>query len=204
VLYDTLNGWKYVETNNISTVQEKTMPEEFLTNGLQNDRYLKALRLAEQFQNEIGAILQQFDEAMVDVQPDLFDPSLDPSVKKSRNPGSGLANHRIKHQLTGSKAPDGNQKLNVHLYWMPPAEYGRTDINGALRAFGYKIEGADTAIDTQVVQQTRAGDWDIDIADNPYDSNKVFYNHVCSRAEIEDTMARLVDHFDTFGDEYGK
>ena len=92
MLYDTLNGWKYVETNNISTVQEKTMPEEFLTNGLQNDRYLKALRLAEQFQNEIGAILQQFDEAMVDVQPDLFDPSLDPSVKKSRNPGSGLEN----------------------------------------------------------------------------------------------------------------
>jgi hypothetical protein len=179
------------------------MSEDVLTNGLQNDRYLKALRLAEQFQSEIGAILQQFDQAMVDAQPDLFDPSLDPKVKKSRNPGSGLANHRINHRLTGPKAPDGNQKLNVHLYWMPPAEYNRTDINGALRAFGYKIKHADTDIDTRVVQKTRARDWDVDIADNPYDSNKVFYNHVSSRVEIEDAMATLVDHFDTFGDEYG-
>jgi hypothetical protein len=178
--------------------------DDFLTNGLKDDRYLKALRLTEQFQNEIAAILKQFDQAMVEAQPDLFDPSLDPKVKKSRSPGSGLANHRINHRLTGPKAPDGNQRLNVHLYWISPSEYNRTDVDGALRAFGYKIKGADTDIDSHVVEQTRAGDWELDISNNPYDSNKVFYRHVNSRAEIEDTTETLVDHFATFGDAYSE
>jgi hypothetical protein len=179
-----------------------SVSEDFLTNGLESDRYLKALRLAEQFENEIEAILQQFDQAMVDAQPDLFDTSVDPNLKTNQTPGNGLALHRINHSLTGPDAPEGNQKLNVHLYWMPPAEYDRTDIDGALRAFGYKIKGADPDTDSRVVQQTRAGDWDVDTSDNPYDSNKAFYKPVSSQAQIEETMTTLVDHFDTFGDEY--
>lgn len=178
------------------------MSEDFVTNGLTNDRYLKALRLIDQFQDEIAALLKQFDQTMVEAQPDLFEPGRNPKVKKSTSPGSGLANHRINHHLTGPKAPDGNLRLNVHLYWLSPAEYNRTDIDGALRAFGYKIKGADTDIDTRVVQQTRTEDWEIDIADNPYDNNKVFYRHVSSRSEIEETMAVLVDHFEAYGDEY--
>ena len=92
--------------------------------------------------------------------------------------------------------------MNVHLYWMPPAEYNRTDIDGALRAFGYKLKGADTEIDESVVERTRAGEWELETAPNPYDSNTVFYRHVSSKAEIMDAMTVLVDHFETFGDAY--
>lgn len=180
------------------------MTDDFLTNGLTNDRYLKALRLTDQFQAEIAAILRQFDQQMVDAQPDLFEPGLNPSVKTSESPGSGLANHRINHRMTGPAAPSGNQKLNVHLYWMPPTEYDRTDIDGALRAFGYKIKNAAADKDTCVVEQTRTGDWNVETSDNPYDSNKVFYNHVSSRADIEAAVDRLVEHFATLGDEYRK
>jgi len=178
------------------------MTDEFLTEGLRDDRYLKALRLIDQFEDEIEAVLREFDQQMVDEQPALFDPSSGPSLKTSQSPGSGLAFHRINRAMTGPRAPDGNQRLNVHLYWMPPTEYGCTDVDGALRAFGYKIKDADLDIENQIVERTRTEDWSLETSGNPYDSNTVFYRHVSSVAEIEEAIKTLVDHFSEFGDEY--
>lgn len=178
------------------------MTDEFLTKGLQNDRYLKALRLAEQFEDEIEAVLREFDREMVKQQPEMFDSSTEPSYKHNRTPSNGLAIHRINHAMNGPRAPDDDLRLNVHLYWMPPTEYGLRNIDGALRAFGYKIKYADTDIDEKVVTQTKTGDWSIKTAGNPYDSNKVFYNHVSSVAELEETKQTLIEHFSEFGDAY--
>ncbi|WP_323677545.1 hypothetical protein [Halorubellus sp. PRR65] len=177
------------------------MSEDIVSNGLVDDRYVKALRLVDEFQSQMGALLRQFEERMIAVQPELFQRGESARVRQSENPGSGLANHRINHSLTGPAAPEG-VNLNVHLYWMPPAEYNRTDIDGALRAFGYKLKGADGEIDNSVVERTRAGEWEVDMAPNPYDSNTVFYRHVSSKAEIMDAMDVLVDHFEMFGDAY--
>lgn len=178
------------------------MTDEFLTEGLRDDRYLKALRLIDQFEDEIGAILHDFDQRMVDEQPTLFDPETTPSLKTSQTPSNGLAFHRINHALTGPQAPDGNQRLNVHLYWMPPTEYNRTDVDGALRAFGYKIKDADPEIEAQIVERTQTEDWSLETSGNPYDPNTVFYRHVSSIDEVEDAMEVLVDHFSEFGGEY--
>ncbi|QCJ45978.1 hypothetical protein [Haloprofundus sp. MHR1] len=180
------------------------MTDEFLTKGLQNDRYLKALQLVDQFEDEIEAMLLEFGQRMVDQQPDLFDRRTDPSVKTTQSPSTGLASHRMYHSMDGPRAPDSgkNQRLHVHLYWMPPTEYARTDVNSALRAFGYKIKSADTDVDDWVAEQTRARDWPLQTSGNPYDSNTVFYNHVSSAAEIEETAETLVEHFSEFGDAY--
>lgn len=180
------------------------MTDEFLTEGLENDRYLKALRLIDQFEDEIEAILLEFDQRMVNEQPDLFDRSTDPNLNTNRSPTNGLALHRINHPMKGLRAPDSSkaQRLNVHLYWMPPTEYGRTDVDGALRAFGYKIKGADGDVDDRVIEQTRAHDWPLETSGNPYDSNTTFYRHVSSITEIEETAEILVKHFSEFGDEY--
>ena len=151
------------------------MTDDFLTEGLRDDRYLKALRLIDQFEDEIGAILHDFDQRMVDQQPALFDPGTTPSLKTSQTPSSGLAFHRLNHAMTGCRAPDRNQQLNVHLYWMPPTEYDRTDVDGALRAFGYKVKDADPDTEAQIVEQTRTEDWSLETSVNPYDTNTVFY-----------------------------
>lgn len=181
------------------------MTDEFLTEGLRNDRYLKALRLPDQFENEIKAILKTFDQQLANQHPELFDPSDEPSWRTNRDPGSGLALHRFNHELDGPQAPDDQrQLLNVHLYWMSPTEYARPDIDGAVRAFGYKIKGADEATDRYIVEQTQRGDWSILTSENPYDSNITFYKHVSSRADIEETRAELVEHFNAFGAEYGR
>ncbi len=182
------------------------MTDDFLTEGLRKDRYLKALRLSSQFDDEIRSHLQQFDREMVDQQPELFDSEVTPNwnSRTSQTSGGTLAYHRFNHPMTGPAALDGDeQRLNVHLYWMPPTEYGRTNIDGALRAYGYKIKGGDKSVDTEVVEQTRAGDWSLRMSENPFDSNIAFYKHVSSSADIEETQSELVDHFAEFGDRYG-
>lgn len=178
------------------------MTDEFLTKGLESDRYLKAIRLSSQFEDEIEAVLGGFGQRMIKQQPALFDSTPGPSVKTKPNPSSALAFHRINYSMDGPQAPDSRRRLNVHLYWMPPAEYGRTDIDGALRAFGYKIKDADRAVDDHVVEQTRAGEWSLETSENPFDSNIAFYKHVSSTEEIERAVDELVDHFSTFGGEY--
>lgn len=180
------------------------MTDEFLTKGLEDDRYLKALRLIAQFDSEIEARLQQFGGRMTEQQPRLFESPIDGRVRTNQRPSTGLALHRVDYALGGAQAPttDKTLKLNVHLYWMDPAAYTRTDVDGALRMFGYKIKNADTAIDARIADQTRAGDWDVEISENPYDSNLSFYRHVSSVAEIDATTDTLVNHFSTFGDEY--
>ncbi|WP_158057939.1 hypothetical protein [Halorussus halophilus] len=180
------------------------MTDEFLTKGLENDRYLKALRLINQFEDEVEAALHEFNQRMVDEHPDLFESRTDTSTKSNRSSSSGIATHRINHLMKGPRAPeqDKTQRLNVHLYWMPPTEYGRRDVDGALRTVGYKVKYADPAIDEEVAEQTRNRDWDIETSKNPYDSNTVFYRHVSSAGDFKGTMDTLVKHFSEFGDAY--
>ena len=180
------------------------MTDEFLTKGLQNDRYLKALQLTEQFEDEIEATLRRFGQRMIDEHPGLFAANPDGNERTNRSPSSALAHTRVNYSLSGPRARDMDQtwQLNVHLYWVDPAQYDRTDVDGALRAFGYKVKYASEDIDREVVQETHARDWSLDTSTNPYDSNIAFYRHVNSAAEMEEAADTLVQHFSEFGDKY--
>ena len=180
------------------------MTDEFLTQGLQNDRYLKAIQLIEQFEDEIEATLRNFGQQMVDEHPGLFATDLEGDTRTNRSPGSALAHTRVNYPMSGPRARDVDQtwRLNVHLYWVDPAQYDRTDVDGALRAFGYKIKYAPEELDREVVRETRARDWSLDMSENPYDSNIAFYRHVSSAVEMEEAANTLVDHFSKFGDAY--
>lgn len=180
------------------------MTDEFLTKGLESDRYLKALRLPDQFEDEISAVLSEFGQRMIAEHPGLIDKSSDPSERTNRSSGSALATHRINYSMRDvlTSDPDSSPKLNVHLYWMPPTEYRRTDIDGALRAFGYKIKYADTDVDERVAERTQDENWSLETSSNPFDPNTVFYRHVSSKADIENAIDTLVEHFSRFGNEY--
>jgi len=180
------------------------MTDQFLTQGLQSDRYLKALRLIDQFEDEIVSMLRRFGQQLVAEQPDLFETNLDGDERTNRSPNSALAHSRVNYPMSGRHAPvtDPTWQLNVHLYWVTPEQYNRADVDGALRAFGYKIKYADRETDDQVVGQTRAQDWSIRTSENPYDSNIAFYRHVSSSEEMKNTAETLVNHFSAFGDQY--
>jgi hypothetical protein len=178
--------------------------DEFLTRGLEQDRYLTALRLTEEFETQMAATLRTFGRRMVDQHPDLFATNPDGDEHTNQSTSSTLAHTRVNYAMAGERAPDRDRtlKLNVHLYWLRPAEYDRTDIDGALRAFGYKVKYADRSIDDRIASETRASEFAVRSAENPYDANIAFYRHVSSAADIEETADALVDHFSTFGDQY--
>lgn len=179
------------------------MPEEFLTKGLQNDRYIKAFRLVNQFETAIEAILHNVGKQMIDQHPDIFESNVKGSGHSQRSKSSLFAHQRVNFPMDRVSEPGGNDflKLNVHLYWRDPAECYRTDIDGALRAFGYKIKGLNQDTDDRIADAT--DEWALETAKNPWDSNTAFYNHVSNAEEIDQTVKRLTRHFAEFGPEYG-
>lgn len=71
--------------------------------------------------------------------------------------------------------------LNGGVNWMLPTEYDRTDIDGALRGFGYKIKGADPNTDDNVADATQES-WDLT---QPA-------THMIPISAFTDTLARLL------------
>lgn len=178
------------------------MTEDFLTMGLREDRYLKAIELLEQFDKEIEATIRDVGQRMVECQIDLFIDDVEGDPRVRRKPSSSKSWARVNYEMDRDRTPDGQrQRLNVHLYWVPPTDYGRRDVDGALRAFGYKIKGASTETDAEVVR-AMGDDSTLDTASNPFDDNTVFYRHVSSTEEIEETAQAMINHFKKFGNRY--
>jgi hypothetical protein len=178
------------------------MIDDFLTEGLENDRYLKARRLAKEFEKEIEVKLQAIGEDMVDENRELFDDDVEGS-KGSSTMSNTFPWARIDYPMARLQARGGETilTLNVHFYWCDPRKYNRTDIDGALCALGYKIKDVAKTDEQRVVSETR--DWPIRVAENRFGGEKAFYRHVSSAVEIEETGEQLVDHFSTFGNEFG-
>lgn len=179
------------------------MTDEFLTQGLRSDRYVKAIRLINQFEAELEATLRDVGQRMIAEHPNLFESGVTGSEHGQRERSSILAHKRINYPMTRVAKPGSDDflRLNVHLYWRDPVECNHPDFDGALRAFGYKIKGLSEDDDDRVAAETR--DWPLEMAGNPWDSSTVFYRHVSSANEIEQTAETLVEHFATFGNECG-
>jgi hypothetical protein len=178
------------------------MTDEFLTEGLENDRYHKARQLIKQFDKEIKVKLRAIGDEMAAQNRDLFDESVDGDENISRM-SQTFPHARIDYPMDriSSREDDNRLKLNVHLYWDDPRNYNRTDIEGTLRALGYKIKNISETDEQPVVIET--SDWPIQTAENRFGDETAFYNHVNSAADIDETGEQLVEHFSTFGDEYG-
>lgn len=179
------------------------MSDEFLTQGFQDDRYLKAIRLIDQFEREVEAALRDVGQRMIDAHPDLFEEGVDGRENTGRNSSSALAYTRVDYPMARVQDPESNQslKLNVHLYWRDPATCNRTDIDGAVHGFGYKIKNATREDIERVVAETR--DWPVETTDDPFGSTTLFYKHVESKSDLEEAADTLVDHFEEFGHEFG-
>lgn len=178
------------------------MTDEFLTKGLVNDRYMKARQLVKQFETEIAVELRAIGEKMVDRNRDLFEEPVEGSESISMK-SNAFPFARMDYPMSRfrSREDDSRLILNVHLYWDDPRNYDRPDIDGALRALGYKIKNVAESDEQRVVSETR--DWPIRTAENRFGGETAFYSHVSSAEEIDETGEQLVDHFSTFADEYG-
>jgi hypothetical protein len=178
------------------------MTDEFLSKGLENDRYLKARQLIKQFEKEIKTELRVIGDEMVAQNRDLFGESVDGDENSSTRSRT-FPHARIDYDMDRirSRESDKQLTLNVHLYWVDSRDYNRTDIDGAIAALGYKIKNVSEEDEQRVVSETR--DWSIETAENRFGGEIAFYNHVSSADEFKQTGERLVEHFSEFGDEYG-
>lgn len=178
------------------------MTEDFLTKGLQKDRYMKARQLVEQFREEIEVELRAIGQQLVSQNPGLFDDGVEGN-ESSQTKSNTFPYTRIDYPMARLQSRDSDTALtlNVHLYWYNPREYNRKDIDGAIRALGYKIKNVPEADEQRVVSETH--DWPLRVSENRFGARKAFYRHVSSTDEIEETGEQLVEHFSTFGHEYG-
>lgn len=178
------------------------MTEDFLTKGLQNDRYMKARQLVDQFREQIEVELRDIGQNMVSRNPELFDEDVE-GDESSQTRSNTYPYSRIDYPMDRVRSQESDKELtlNVHLYWYDPLRYNRKDIDGAIRALGYKIKGVAEADEQRVVSET--DDWPLRVSENRFGSTKTFYRHVSSTEEIEETGEQLVEHFSTFGHEYG-
>jgi hypothetical protein len=178
------------------------MTDDFLTKGLQNDRYMKARQLIEQFEEDIEVELRTIGREMIAENPELFDDNVN-GDENSQTKSSTYPFSRIDYPMARqcSSKGGGSLTLNVHLYWYNPREYNRKDIDGAIRALGYKIKNLSEADERRIVSKT--SDWSLRVSENRFGSRKAFYRHVSSTDDIEETAKQLIKHFSTFGHEFG-
>lgn len=179
------------------------MNEEFLSKGLEKNRYLKAGQLIEEFERQIELLLRSTGDRIVDECPEIFP---DPSPKKSFGHGSGdtVSYQRFDFAMSGvTTLEEQTPKLNVHLYWVHPSVYNRTDIDGIVRGFGYKVKHSGD-VDDLIAERTKVGDWNLNVATDPFGSRNVFYQHIDTGQDCKDVADELVSHFTEFADQWAQ
>lgn len=182
------------------------MDEDFLTEGIKNDRYLKAVKLVNKFENEIyDEIRNVFDEFVEN--SDLFKEDGSPDERNKPTRGyATLATHRIDYYTARvqEKEEDPDKMIvSVGFEWVNPAEQNEEVSNGeSLTYVYYKIKNASEENYGKVCEKTKNPDimfgeelWRL--------APGIFYVIVEDREDIREGLRALRDHLSRFGEEFG-
>lgn len=182
------------------------MNEEFVTEAIRNDRCLKAHRLLDRFETELRAELERMGKEMVESNQDLFPTDVGSNVRISWNNGTIIANARDNLQMArvNKEDPSTKLKLNISLRWVDPIDWGERDVDGALCAACYKVNGGNRDDHEEVKRETLDGDWDIRFAEDQFNNAPgIMYIPVETAEEFRDANETLQTHFRKFGDYWG-
>lgn len=183
------------------------MNEKFVTEGIQNDRYLKAIRLINRLEDEFQAELERIGDEIVADNPDLFSETVEASWNNGRSTSKMIAFARVDYPMTRVKSVEESSsklKLNICLRWMDPADWGHQDVEGALFAASYRIKGSTQEDFERVKQETVAGDWNLEVGAGKFrNSPGAFYIPVDTAAGLRDAHETLKEHFSEYGHLYG-
>lgn len=180
------------------------MDEDFITDGLESNRYLKADKLVQRFRKQISDELETVSEQIVENHPELFDEDVDLDynefgVENSRT----LTTIRVEFEMNSEHETYGPRLLNLGLEWVEPEEQDRDDVSGtALCYVLYKVQRGADARFSAVQQQTAAADrWNqIQFGDDqwPYKRKEapgIIYIPVTNGSEIAHGLQTLQRHF---------
>ena len=116
------------------------MNDEFFTQALQGNRYLKAIQLINRFETELEHELKRFGDQIVEVTPDQFETGVEGRWNNRRSSGSVIAFARVDYDLDRVSSADDDAAdltLNLSFRWVEPGEYGHADVDGALTLLSY-------------------------------------------------------------------
>lgn len=183
------------------------MNDEFITRAIENDRYLKAIRLIHRFETEIRGELERVAEEFVRENSELFVDGAEPSWNNSRSLGRIIAFARIDYTMDriNSTAADADRlTLNTAIRWLDPAKYGHPDTDGTLCVVSYKIKSCPRDDYKWTKEQTLSEDWGINFCQDAFNSAPgLLYVPADSTEEIITGFETLQRHFSTYGSEYG-
>jgi len=181
------------------------MNEKFVTRAIEKDRYLKAIKLVDQFETELERELVRLGDEFVAANRSLFPDGVEADWNKGTF-GKTLAFGRVDLEMDRVKSESDPQGLTLNLStrWLEPDDYGHPDHEGALCVASYKIKNA-TADDHQaVVDATRDRDWNVEPAADVYNNSPgIFYIPIESAADLTAAYETLQDHFSEFATMYG-
>ena len=184
------------------------MNEEFITEGIENDRYLKAVRLYKQFEEELLRELRNRSEETIEQRPDLFVDDVSPSKSVSRRRTTPLGHMRMDNEMRRVNGDGERLVFHISIEWTRPAVHGQDDpADRALCLVLYKIKNLARSDYERVKQQTRsASEWDeIRFDDDVWNSDwGIFYIPVSDGPEIKNGFRTLQEHFLEFADSFGE
>lgn len=184
------------------------MNSEFVTQGFQGDRYLKAIKLIERFETEIERQLEHTVKEIVSENRALFLDDAEPDFKLKQSSNSVIAFARTDYKMNrySSGDDDANRlKLSLMIYWDEPSALGHDGGDGALGVTSIRIKNASDADHQKVKQRTQEDDWpSIHFGDDPWNNAPgLFYIPVETADDMKRTHTTLIDHFGEYGTEYG-
>lgn len=182
------------------------MDNEFVTRAIENDRCLKAYRLLDRFEDEIEALVGRMGNEMIAAHRDLFPDEVSGGFNAYWDNGTIIANARenLEMRVVNEDDRSATMHLNVSVRWVDPLEWGEDDIDGALCAACYKINGGNSDDHRAVVQATADSDLDVRVDDDQFNNAPgIFYIPVENAAELQAAADTLIEHFSRFGDHWG-
>lgn len=182
------------------------MNEQFVTDAIQEDRYLKAIRMIDRFETEIREELERVGGEIVAANPEMFPDRVEPKWNNRRQPNPVIAFARVDYEMDRVSEINDNETLtfNLGIRWLDPGEYGHPEQEGALCVASYKIKHATRDEFDRCRNQTMEGDWPIQFTDDAYrNAPGVCYIPVEDADELKDAFETIKEHFATFGSTFG-
>ncbi len=183
------------------------MNNEFVTNAIEKDRYLKAMRLVDQFESEIQREVKNTCKSIIEDNEDLFPDEFSIETSSWDIKASTTLQASVPLDRVESHDKDSDTlKLCVSIEWTEPEdrrEEASTD--SALCVAHYKVLPFIKDDFERIKDQTKnSDDWNIRFGDDVHDSDReLCYIPITNAAEMDAALSEFYRHFSTYGDEYG-
>lgn len=114
------------------------MSDDNIADGLEAHRYLKAVKLVDQFETDVQELIRETLDNCLEYNPSLFDEEVVPDVGEFKEEyGSTLATIRTEYEMNAEDPEGNNLLLNIGLEWVDPDQQGEENSSDGPLSYVY-------------------------------------------------------------------